>query len=75
MCGPMAPATDVAEDCIIWHQKSLVLWRLGAPSNGNARRWGWVGRWGNTLIEAGWKIGEVVQGIPGRGTTFEMKVK
>ena len=31
--GPLAPATDVAEDCLIWHhweRRDLVLWRLTA---------------------------------------------
>jgi hypothetical protein len=59
----MALATYVAEDCLIWHQwegRSLVLWRLDAPAQGNARALvqEWMGGWVNTLIEAGeWGIG------------------
>ena len=53
----MDPTTYVAEDCPIWHQWEvghLVLWRLDAPEKGDARgvRWEWVGRWGNTLLQA-----------------------
>ena len=35
----MTPATNVT-DCLIWHQwegRNLVLWRLDAPDNGDAR--------------------------------------
>jgi hypothetical protein len=35
MEGSMAPATYVADDCLIWHQwegMHLVLWRLDAPA-------------------------------------------
>ena len=44
----MAPATYIAEDCLIWYQwegKCLVLWRLDALEKGDARgvRWEWVG--------------------------------
>ena len=50
----MAPATCIAEDCLIWHQwegRCLVLWRLDDPENGGARgvRWEWEG---STLLEA-----------------------
>ena len=36
----MAPATYVAEDCLVWPQlegMDLVLWRLDAPEKGDAR--------------------------------------
>jgi hypothetical protein len=54
----MAPATCVAEDCLIWHQwagRYLFLWRLVTPENGDARgvRWAWMGVLGSTLIKAG----------------------
>ena len=53
----MAPAAYIAEDCAIWHQwagRPLVLQRLDAPVQKNARavRWEWVGG-GSTLIEVG----------------------
>lgn len=40
MSCPTAPATNVAEDCVIWHEweeKGLVLGRLVAPAKGDAR--------------------------------------
>ena len=47
MEGSMAPVTYVAEDGLVWHQwegRPLLLWRLNAPAQGNARvvRWEWV---------------------------------
>ena len=52
----MAPATYVAEDGLIWHQwegRPMVLWRLDAPSKGDARvvRQEWVSEWRSTLID------------------------
>ena len=48
------------------------------PSVGKSRagRWGWVGEWGNTLIEAGrgWIGLQVSREKPGKGITFEMYV-
>jgi hypothetical protein len=46
----MAPATYVAKHGFVCHQcggRPLVLWRLNAPVQGNARavRQEWVGRW------------------------------
>ena len=60
MEGPMAPATYVAEDYLIWHQwegRPLVLWRLDVPMWWDAKvaRWDWMCRWRSTLIEqSGW---------------------
>ena len=56
--GPMTPATYVAQDGLIyyqWEEKPLVLWRLYASAQENARAmgWEWVGRWGSILTEAG----------------------
>ena len=73
----MVPSAYVAEDGLIWHQQEgrpLVLWRLDAPSSGDARvvRQEWVGVWGSILREAGcwaWDKG-FVEGKP--GITFEM---
>ena len=53
-----------------------VLGPEGAPVSGNARagRWGWVGGWGSTFIEAGggeWDRG-FQKGRPGKGKTFKM---
>ena len=50
MEGPMAPAAYVAEDGLVshqWEEKPLVLQRLYAPVQGNARarKQEWVG-WG-----------------------------
>ena len=47
MEGSMAPVTYVAEDGLVWHQwegRPLLLWRLNAPAQGNARvvMWEWV---------------------------------
>jgi hypothetical protein len=44
----VAPATYVAEDCLVWPQWEgmyLFLWRLDAPENVDASgvRWEWVG--------------------------------
>jgi hypothetical protein len=43
--GPMAPAAYVAKDGLEghqWEERPLVLWRLNAPVEGNARVGGWV---------------------------------
>jgi hypothetical protein len=53
----MAPATYVAEDCLIWHhwdRRSLILWRLDAPAKRNARRerQECEGGWVSTFLEA-----------------------
>ena len=76
MVGSMAPSPYVAEVCLIWEGRCLVLWRLVAPANGDARevRHEWVGGWGSILLEANGSsdgVG-VAEGRPGRGTTFEM---
>ena len=62
----MAPATYVAEDCLIWHQwkgRCLVLWKPDALEKLDARglRWECVGGWIGTLLEAkekwmGWGV-------------------
>jgi hypothetical protein len=54
----MTPVTDVAKDCLIWHQQErrpLILWNLLAAASGDAKavRWEWVGGCGSILIEAG----------------------
>jgi hypothetical protein len=63
MEGSLAPAAYVAEDGLVrhkWEEKPLVLARLGAPVQGNAKvgRQEWVGGWGSTPIEAGGRGGE-----------------
>jgi hypothetical protein len=54
----------------------LVLWRLDAPRQGDARsvRWERGGGWGSTLLEAKGKgmVWEFLEGRLGRGITFEM---
>jgi len=73
----MAPATYVAEACLIWHQcrkSHLVLCRLVAHRRGDASgvRWEWLREY--TLRgkgEEGWG-GRIVEGRLGRRTTFEM---
>ena len=57
MDGSMAPATYVAEYCLIWHQwegRTFILGRLDAPVKEDARvvRQEWVGRQRSTLLEA-----------------------
>jgi hypothetical protein len=50
----MASTTDIAEDCLIWHQwegRCLLLCRLVTPVKGSAGGTR-LGRWGNTLLEA-----------------------
>ena len=74
----MVPTTYVAEDGFAWPQwegMCLDLWRLDAPEKGDSRgrKWEWVGRWGSTLLESKGKgDGGLVEGEPGRETTFEM---
>ena len=80
----MAPATYIAEDCLIWYQwegKCLVLWRLDALEKGDARgvKQEWVGEWGSTILEAKgigewglWGGGQFMKGRPERRITFEM---
>ena len=53
----VAPATYVAENCLVWTQwewRLLVLWRLGATGKGCARRvrWVWEAGWGSIILEA-----------------------
>jgi len=73
MEGPITPATYVAEDGIVQHQreeKPLILRRFISPMYGNARALSleWVGGNGSTLIETGG--GGMGEG--GKGITFEM---
>jgi hypothetical protein len=62
---PRAPASYVAENALVRHQREerpLVLWRLNVP-----RRQECVDGWGNTLIETrGREIGYGIGGI-GKG--------
>jgi hypothetical protein len=67
----MAPAAYVAKHGLIWHQ-----WEGKHRGDVGAVRQEWVGRWEEEHPlrgkgEEGWD-GGLVEGRPGRGTTFEM---
>jgi hypothetical protein len=75
----MAPATYVAENCLIWHQwevRHLVTWRLDAPEKGDARgvMQELVAGRGSTLLEAKRREngGEFLDKETEKGITFEM---
>ena len=72
----MALAVYVAEDILVsnqWEERPLVLRRLYAPVQGNARTRngsGWVGEQGVEGEDRGF-----LEGKPGKGITFEMYIK
>ena len=73
MEGPMAPATWVAEDGLVGHQREERPWThegswlQGRGMAGQGSRGGWVSEHG----EGGWDRG-LSEGKWGKGTTFEM---
>ena len=83
MEGSITPAAYAAEDGLIWYQweeRPLILWRLDALVQGNARalrqEWWWVGDHPHSSRAEGeeerYNGAVLAEGEPERGITYEM---